>query len=317
MNTFVVHLRQRILGFARPRAPEPLPARIDRRRVYVLPTRFGAFVGALLATMLLGALNYNNNPALLLGFLLAAAVHNSFIRAHLNLSGLTLDAISAESVPAGTPMSVQCLFSGDDRRARPHLQLRLAGATTHFSLAAGEHCTTTITWTPPKRGWQVLPRLCVQTRYPLGLAIAWCYFRPQTALLVYPRPEVRPPPLPVGEGESQAHGRRGHGEELHHLREYRQGDPPREVAWKASARAGQLLVREHEQPLARTVRLHWQATAGLAYEDRIARLAAWVELACRQQRRWSLHLPDAQLGPDQGAAHRHACLRLLAEMPHA
>jgi hypothetical protein len=39
----------------------------------VLPTRFGLFVATLLAAMLLGALNYNNNPALLLALLLAAA----------------------------------------------------------------------------------------------------------------------------------------------------------------------------------------------------------------------------------------------------
>lgn len=310
-------LRQRFLGFARPRAPEPLPARIDRHRVYVLPTRFGAFVGALLATMLLGALNYNNNPALLLGFLLAAAVNNSFIRAHLNLSGLSLDAISAEPVPAGSAMSVQCLFSGDEKRPRPQLQLQLADAATPFSLPAGGHAAATIAWVAPERGWQVLPRLRVHTRYPLGLALAWCYFRPQTPLLVYPRAEARPPPLPAGVGESQTQGRRGHGEELHHLRDYRHGDAPRDVAWKASARAGQLLVREYEQPIARTVQLHWQATAGLPHEARISRLAAWVEVASRQQRRWSLHLPGAQLGPDQGGAHRHACLRLLAEMPRA
>src|SRR3546814_10068055 len=89
-------LRQRFLGWARPRTPEALPAAIIRQRVYVLPTPFGGFIGALLATMLLGALNYNNNPALMLGFLLAAAVHNSFVRAHLNLSGLQLLAVRSE-----------------------------------------------------------------------------------------------------------------------------------------------------------------------------------------------------------------------------
>src|SRR3546814_17530764 len=94
-------LRQRFLGWARPRTPEALPAAIIRQRVYVLPTPFGGFIGALLATMLLGALNYNNNPALMLGFLLAAAVHNSFVRAHLNLSGLQLLAVQAEPDAAG------------------------------------------------------------------------------------------------------------------------------------------------------------------------------------------------------------------------
>ena len=51
---------------ARPRRPEALPVTLDRHRIYVLPTGFGLFLGTLLAVMLLGALNYNNNPALLL-----------------------------------------------------------------------------------------------------------------------------------------------------------------------------------------------------------------------------------------------------------
>ena len=43
--------------WARPRAVEALPVRLDRRRVYVLPTRFGLFYAALVFTMALGALN--------------------------------------------------------------------------------------------------------------------------------------------------------------------------------------------------------------------------------------------------------------------
>ena len=58
--------RARFDAWAKRRMPDALPARFDRRRIYVLPTKFGLFFAALLATMGVGALNYNNNPALLL-----------------------------------------------------------------------------------------------------------------------------------------------------------------------------------------------------------------------------------------------------------
>ncbi len=45
-------LRLRFERLAKPRRPESLPVVLDRRRIYVLPTRFGLFFGALLATML-------------------------------------------------------------------------------------------------------------------------------------------------------------------------------------------------------------------------------------------------------------------------
>lgn len=41
--------------------------------------------------------------------------------------------------------------------------------------------------------------------------------------------------------------RRGEGMEFHQLREYRQGDSPRALDWKATARSGRLISREYEE----------------------------------------------------------------------
>ena len=91
-------LRKRVQAWTRPRTPEALPARLDRRRIYVLPTASGLFFGLLLGAMLLGALNFNNNPALLLALLLAGAAQASLIAAHMQLSGLRIEAVAAEPV---------------------------------------------------------------------------------------------------------------------------------------------------------------------------------------------------------------------------
>src|SRR5690606_23621734 len=80
--------RARFDRWVRRRAPATLPVRFDRHTIYVLPTRFGAFFCALLATMGLGALNYNNNPALLLCLVLAGAAVAGLLHAQLQLAGL-------------------------------------------------------------------------------------------------------------------------------------------------------------------------------------------------------------------------------------
>ena len=46
-------------------------ARLGRRYIYILPTGAGVLLGVVLMLMLLGALNYQNNLALLLTFLMA------------------------------------------------------------------------------------------------------------------------------------------------------------------------------------------------------------------------------------------------------
>ena len=97
----LAELRQRMQAWMRPRAPETLPVVLDRHRIYVLPTGTGLFFALLLGTMLLGALNFNNNPALLLALLLAGATLASLIAAHLQLSGVRMDTVAAEPVLAG------------------------------------------------------------------------------------------------------------------------------------------------------------------------------------------------------------------------
>lgn len=311
------------LALARPREPEALPARFDRRRVYVLPTRFGLFYAVLLLAMLLGALNYNNNPALLLGLLLAGAGLASLVATQLQLTGLSIVALEAEPVPAGDDLVLRIHAKAKDGRARRGLQVQLepgaAGtfpdqATLRLMQGSGEADLRVPT---SLRGWLDLPRLRIWSIRPLGLARAWAYVWPQAPLLVYPRPESDGPPLPLGSGDRVQSRLHPSGDDVHHLRSYRRGDSRRAIAWKPSARRDTLLVREYEEPLGADVVLDWHATGQAPVETRISRLARWVDEAERDGRRYRLALPNQpSLGPDHGPVHRHACLRALALMPH-
>ena len=302
--------------FIRPREAESLPIRLDRQRVYVLPTRFGLFYAALLLAMLLGALNYNNNPALLLALLLASAALASLIAAHLQLSGLRVDALSAEPVAAGQAMTLHLALAADDRRLRHGLRLQLHDAPV-TAPEFGEQAMVALPLATQRRGWLALPRIRLFTTQPLGLALAWAWVWPDAPLLVYPAPETPGPPLPSG-GRQRVARTHNLGDETHHLRDYRSGDPLRSVAWKPSARRDQLLVREYEPLRGDLVELDWRALAGLEHEHRIARLAGWVDQAERARRPYRLRLPgQPPLGPALGPAHRHQCLRALALLPEA
>ena len=315
MSMSAPRLRTRFESWARPRQPETLPARIDRRRVYVLPTRFGLFFALLLAAMGLGALNYNNNPALLLVLLLAGAANASLLVAHLQLTGLQIGAIGAEPVPAGTVMSLRVHARAAPGRSRRGLRVRCgdAGAVLSLEDGAGQAVLALPTL---RRGWLELQRLRISTTRPLGLAVAWAYVWPDAPLLVYPAPEAHGPPLPQGIGDASVARLHPAGDDVHHLRTYRRGDPRRAIAWKPSARRDTLLVREYEQPLGADVLLDWHQLSGIGYESRIRRLARWVDEAERQNRRYRLDLPgQPSLGPASGTQHRHACLRALALLP--
>lgn len=317
-------LRALALSLTRPRAPETLPASIDRRRVYVLPTRFGLFYSALLAGMGVGALNYNNNPALLLCLLLGGAGLASLIAAQMQLTGLSITAIDAEPVAAGQPLQLRVHAQADPARMRRGLRVDddgmlddggLEAALLNLDQGRGE---AELSLPTLQRGWLDVPRLRIYTTRPLGLARAWTYVWSEAPLLVYATPELNGPPLPGGSGEQAQTRLHPMGDDVHHLRGYRPGDARRAIAWKPSARRDTLLVREYEQPLGADVMLDWQQLGHLAYEARISRLARWVDEAERDGRRYRLRVPGhPELGPDRGAAHRHACLRMLALLPQA
>lgn len=127
-----------------------------------------------------------------------------------------------------------------------------------------------------------------------------------------PTPGAAGPPLPDSLRSGGGLARQRDGDEFSTLRDYRSSDPPRLIAWKASARHDSLLVREQEQAPQREVVLDWRALEGLDTEARVARLAHWVCRAEEQRRPYALHLPSCRLGPDLGPHHRHACLRELA-----
>ena len=305
------------LPLVRPRTVESLPIVVDRRRVYVLPTGFGLFMALMLLAMLMGGLNYNNNPALLLAFVLIAVAHNSLVHAHLTLSGLRLIALHAEPVPAGKPLMLRLAFEASGNRQRSGLELRAGEEEAFLDLAPGERGEMVIAVPTLRRGWLSPGRLRLSTLRPFGLARAWSWLRPDTKLLVYPAPEAEAVPLPDLGGDGQSRRTRNHGEQPHHLREYRAGDGLRQIAWKSSARADRLLVREYEATANRELDLDWFTLGKLDHEARIRRLARWVLEAERQGRRYRLRLPSAVVGPGTGPEHRHACLRALALMPHA
>lgn len=303
-------------AFIRPKKPEPLPIELNRGRIYVLPTSFGLFISGVIAVLLLGALNYNNNPAIFLAFIIAAAAHNSLVHAHLLLSGLGIKALHSEPVHVGQTMQLRMRFEAKGARDRLGLELVCGDAEEKFDLLAREEIEISLSIPTIRRGWMQTGRMRLSTIRPLGLARAWSWIRPDTMLLVYPALEMQAPALPEDQGEGSQARMHAQGEHLHQLREYRYGDARKQIAWKASARSEHILVREYETQTAKEVQLDWFSLALMPYEARISRLSRWVVNAEQSGCRYSLRLPQEFIPSGNGLEHRHACLRALALLPH-
>jgi len=306
---------RRLPALTRLKQPEALPIRLHRHRIYVLPTRFGLMFSAVLFVMLMGALNYNNNPALLLTCLLGAACYQSVFQAFRCINGVQLVSMRGRPCHAGEPLFIDLSLRADGRPRRS-LRLRVADQETVFDIDGGDGHVR-ISAPTALRGWYRVGRIRLYSEFPFGLFQVWSWVNPDFAALVYPRTEIGAPPLPRADDAAAEVATKRSGDEFAMLRDYHPSDPRRSIAWKASARHDTLLVKEFEQRRGQDVALEWSATAALPYEARISRLAAWVDAADAAQLRYVLHLPDQTVGPGLGPDHRHACLRALALQPGA
>ncbi|MBO0697875.1 MAG: DUF58 domain-containing protein [Zavarzinella sp.] len=107
----------------------------------------------------------------------------------------------------------------------------------------------------PRRGRYTLEPLTVRSSYPFGLAGRTISLLPPDEIIVLPRPaRVDAERLRTWmfrawvAGDERRKLRRvvERAAEIHGLRDYRPGDPPRRVHWKATARRNRLTVREYE-----------------------------------------------------------------------
>jgi uncharacterized protein (DUF58 family) len=96
------------------------------------------------------------------------------------------------------------------------------------------------------------------------------------------------------------------------LRSFRDGDSPRQVAWKAYARGAPLLVKEYESRSAAQRHFDFERLANLDTERRLEQLTQWVVEAEHRGERYALTLPTLNIAADRGARHQERCLAALA-----
>ncbi len=292
--------------------------RLRQRNIHVLPTQAGLLFASVVLAMLVASINYQLSLGYALSFLIAAIGWIAMFHSWRNLSGLILRAGRAEPVFAGEFVEVSLIVrnTGSVERFALSFTAPEMARPEHFDLAPRVEQIVPIALRVAQRGWQSIPRLTLQTRFPLGIWRAWTNWQPALDVLVYPRPEPPGVPLPArrsSAGEGQA---RGAGEQdLAALRPWQPGDASRRIAWKAMARTASedLIVRQYEGGDLGELWLDWDdLPADWDIDRKLSRLTRWLLDADLLGARYALQLPGAFLPADAGAAHRVRCLEMLA-----
>ena len=290
--------------------------RLDRRRIYILPTGYGVLFAAMLMLMLLWAINYTNSLSFVLTFLLAAVGLTAMWRTHNNLLDLQIAALSAESVFVGQHAQFRYELSHPDANTRYGIALSWPGQELCFTdVLAQQRNAVTIPLLAEQRGRLTPGRLRIATRFPLGLFEAWSWVTFDQQVLIYPQPQGErrlPETVALNDApEDRVSALSGH-DDFAGLRTYVAGDSPRHVAWRASAGKDQLLVKQFHGHSGAELWLLWDVLTPMATEARLSQLCQWVLQAAAKGCDYGLRLPHLELAPDHGETHKRRCLQALA-----
>lgn len=295
--------------------PEAAPIVLTQRRVYVLPTRAGLAFAASLGLMLTGAINYNLSLGYALVFLLTGLGLVALLHTFRNMVQIEISPGRIEPVFAGDTAHFGLQLLNRRKQARFAISLHLdEGETVSTDMAADAATCVNLPLPARRRGWLRPGRVTLETRYPLCLVRAWSYVEPDMRCLVYPKPEISAPPLPLSAAGESGGSRSGKGtEDFSGLRTHQPADSPRHVAWKAVAHGQPLLTKQFTGASATQVRLDWNdLPSELGPEARLSRLTRWLIDAHTQGMAYGLRLPGREIPLGHGARQFQICLEALA-----
>lgn len=207
----------------------------------------------------LAALNTGNNLLFLILSSLVAVILMSGILSTITLTGVSIaldlpgEIFAGETVRAGVELE-------NEKLSLPSFSLRVESVPEQSSSRAAvleapvyfpylPRNESVRQWVPlvfPRRGVYSQEALRVATRFPFGFLEKARRVHLSAEVLVYPSVAASPDfraVLPALQGSVESL-KKGRGQDLHALRDYRTTDSARHVHWKASARSGSLKVRE-------------------------------------------------------------------------
>jgi len=300
--------------FKRRQGTDALPLTLQRRRLYIVPTRAGLGFGLLLALMLAAGLNYANSLALFLTFLMGGFALVAMQLCHRNLLGACVYAAHAAPTFALRPGTLHLILTNEAAQHRFRVESGLEYEPTQITSipARGRHHLD-IPVPAPKRGLLRIERLRITTTHPFGLFRTWTWVHAPVEMLVYPRP-FGSAPMPSQRGRKSGNRSQGQAgaDEWQGLRPFRDGDSPRQVDWKAYAREAPLLVKEYSSMGSELRMFDFNTLPNLGTEARLEQIARWIVDAEDSGDRYGLEIPGTHIAPDRGTDHRHQCLAALA-----
>lgn len=285
------------------------------------PTKTGlTFIGLSLFVGF-AAINTGNNLLYLTFGIMMSFVVASGIISMMNLSRIEVSLHPPGDVFALTPAPLRFSFSNRKYLIPSYsLTLEIEGQKAYIPyLSTGNDETAAVRHIFKDRGWNKVPEARLSTRFPFGFFKKWIKVDTgDDEILVYPKIDAVETESEgfkerYGERESE---KRGFGDDLRSIKEYREGDNPRLIHWKTTAKAGRLMVREMQDEETRGAVIEFDPDKDKRrLEHQISRVASLLVELLKRGFEIEFIAPDRKFTPAQIGRSPRPVLTYLALFP--
>ena len=299
--------------------------RLSQKNLFIFPTKRGFIFFSIIAVLWVLGTNYQNNLILALAFFMISVFVLAITLTFQNLNRLVVSFRGhSGDIFATSPASLRFIFSKAGKHGAEEVQLAWqsaskdeseevleATAVYYVTDSEQEHL---VPWFTDQRGYKKLPRLRVQSSFPLGIIRTWTWLRFNAEAIVFPQPVNGRVGKSASSSEGEAdglHAVKG-GDDFSGLNDYIAGDSIKRVYWKSFARGRGMHVKEFAESTSQEVWLDYNAVQANSVEERLSVLTFWVLQYYQDNETFGLNLPTENIAPGLGKAHRDKCLIALA-----
>lgn len=304
------------------RIPDDRQFQMDMSNIFIFPSKFGIVYCVLCGLLFILGTNYRNNLMLLLSYFLLAMFLVNLLISYSNFARLKVQIGKVSSVFAGNECPLP-LWLGDSNckniselNCSGKLHFRFWRSPVQLSIEAEMHSNpVTLHMETSERGFISLPRITIESFYPIGLFRCWTHIRFGTKVLVYPSPisaELTVNNRVTGEEESlDLESVIGHND-FDSLKTYEIGESLNKVAWKLVAKGGDMMTKQFSDSFTSAIWLDLRHYQNEGLEVALSKLT-WLVLELTQRHAsFGLKLDNLEILPDSGNQHMETCLQTLA-----
>jgi len=299
------------------RLPIQSQVSFNQRNILIFPTAKGGLFLVASFLIFIAGTNYQNSLLVIFSMFMIGLMLGSVGFTYANLSAISIRCMGADPAYAGQVVVFRFLLSVEKNRRnklRPRIQIASLDGYSFDTQNVDGHATLSVPLVSRYRGWFKVPRVRIQTTFPMGLIRAWSFPLVHGGSWIYPTP-IEPHDLPEGSGLSDegVHPSKEHGDEWDSLSVYRPGDHMSHIHWKSLAQGRELHTKQFARPAAATLWLDWEDYPNVPTELRLSWLCHRVRTLSASDQPYGLRFPNFERSPDVTSSHRSHCLLALAQ----